>query len=547
MNADIRNQIESYYSTMIADQRPVSPDEVSARIRTVRPLPGRVDKTPRWVPLAVAASAAVAVIAVLVVPLLTSARDVTPPAVTTTTTISSTTTSVDASNPYGDLAWSRAEFGPLETVVEVGGTYFAIGSPPESADDGGPYFWWSDDGTTWTKDLLPDSFAPAYYWDDQRQLFAVYDPALESVEDPTWMSLNVTRVDGRPRLFLQPSAGEPSFAVVAVLPDMEVDGLVPVAFSQIEYHTADRPVVAQVGDVRVTTGAIRFEMPDEVVAQLPEFDGFSVCCDHADAAGGESIEFTFEGELRFEKVWKVEGQRLSVDVIVYDSDIPRTIHAGHVLLPASIGVFTTTEYSGGGDYAVDVMWRSSDGGQTYKPTQPEPLLAIAGDPRTFPANPRVLTFDDRMLWYLGHWVGGRWGVGVWSSTDGLEWTLEQSNVGFIDSSIMRKERVLVTSRSDGLWGLSVDGVSWGVAPVPNDSLVNVFRDGFVNVRRDGVFLSSDGLSWHRLSVPEGLGSPESWEALFPGSAGYRVTFFGSLVVIDDFDHRETWVAILPQS
>ena len=85
MSTGLKTQLETYYGDMVANQAPLTPDEISDRLDAVRPVPapaGRIRSQRPWV-VAVAAAALVALL--VAIPLLISRTESAPPATTPTT------------------------------------------------------------------------------------------------------------------------------------------------------------------------------------------------------------------------------------------------------------------------------------------------------------------------------------------------------------------------------------------------------------------------------------------------------------------------------
>lgn len=550
MSNDVQRQLDSYYSTMLAEQDPVTPDEVATRMRSVMPVPAPSDKAPRWVPLVVAASAAVAIAAVLAVPLLVTS-DETPPAtnptvVTSTTADSAPSTTVagtqgdaDALNPYGALAWERVAV-PGQGMHELDGVYFSLDSSAWSGDPVS-YYWWSDDGSEWTREPLPDVGVAeaAWVWGYRPGLAAV-NQGNQGVWDPVWYELSFDRSGASPQLMIQP-APQAFFAALAVPPEMESVGLIPIGQSDaFERDSDEQPSVGRIDDLSVVPGAIRFVLPDDVREQLPEYDVYGECC-VVDWAAGGTVRFDKDNEPVYEKVWSLDGRRLTVEVNIFLDGEATTIHTGHVVIPESLELFSSGDFNQDGDYAIEVLWRSVNGGSSYAPMQPRILLESGDTRQNGDLGSHVLAVGGRLLWYLHRDESPNGSaVHVWTSTDGVEWTMErETEHSFYPAEIVQKNGVLVVPRSDIGLLVSVDGVTWDWQLGLSGGGVTPFRDGFVRQRFPAPAVSADGEVWHVVAVPTVL--PDSAQE-------YVVRFVGDLVVIDWWNgegETETWIATLP--
>lgn len=565
------NMIKDAYADIDAAQRAVSVEEVFHRAGPVRPLDelsrergSRAARRPsRWLPVAVGLSAMAAIVALVAIPFIfRSAGDNSPPAiepmvtVTTEATVSTTTADeisqddVDAA----DGAWTRfpadVDLGWAFGFFTIDDVYLRFDSSARftaEGDDPDPksYVWISEDGDAWTRQELPDAVPlPAVWsWSRDTETVGVGGPYVED-RGAEWefarFAATIDRSADSPRLVLDPIDQDDSTSAdpVAVLPDMSASGLTPVAEAHFDAGWGQLPLRVDVGDVSLLPGAIGFEFPDDVVERLPESNGGNSCCGSAEARTGGTARYEFDGELVYEEVWSVEGQRVSVEVIVYDDDgAGTTIHTGWADLPDDLVVFSSGHYGSTG-FPIDVVWRSTDGGSTYEATQLG--LAVSDDAQWGPGM-KLIAHGGRFLWYVEPNSNDTFFVYIWSSQDGLQWELEADNVGpFHAGNMVRHGNILLAPSESGAF-VSTDGIEWNGVRMPSTQTEIVVMDAGFATWSDAVHLSADGETWMSLSLPESLGRPYE---------DYSIQFVGDLIIVqswkDGWENSVTWIGRLPE-
>ena len=585
MSSGLLTQIEAYYTGVDDAQDPIRPEEVAARLDSVRTLPATpLTPAPRrpaiWV---AAASAAVVLLLLGALPLLLGRTDDTSPATEPSeTTVPATTTTPPAPTTpeagpdvapsvvstelpgMGTWTWQRAELPSAGSITYVDGLLYGAetgiaswveAGQPEDLRGVNTRAWLltSPDAVAWTQQQLPTEFEGRSLYlttNDEGALWILAQPWVEDSDDPQWY----TTTDGttwEPGSGPQPST---SLAVSGITADNLEFAVQPGA----EAREGDRVVIP----ARLTIGFTGAQNLDDALWSAAEAVGSSRSREFETRVQSFNDLLTVElvtggnGTVLAEVIWSARDGSIEAELIGWDDGEAITIRTGRITLPPGLEAAAMLSPDDPVPEA-DVMWLSDDGGATFD-------LVVDGPTAEgrFAPPPEVIARDDRFLAYVGGdqvrtteqisestTVTSELPVtSIWESSDGSQWRQIGEVTGVFapccgQLTDQADSDLLLLATEELLWR-STDGVTWEEAPFPD------FVPDY-SIRRHGQL-------WFAVHNGENRGplllvseDTETWHVADAGltaGVGSWVDFVGDRVLLYLTDNQnelpETWVGHL---